>query len=259
MSRVFLYVAIAVVFFVLGAWTFSRSPSIASVGSPAPAQPPVVQPGNSADAERALASLQSENAQLRRALEKTLQLGNDSPVAATATGSALEAQLQLLETFPNGISLETFSEGLKVTPEAAAFLGITPDDTKKVQQALKDARAKLDGIETKYLTITEQTPEKAVFEIKPYTEGAQVKDELISSLSGILGERRAKAFIAQSRGGFARQLSNFGDHYSTKVEIIWGKNEIKQTFTSATGTGSVTGPFETLPERYRKLITIDNP
>jgi hypothetical protein len=207
-----------------------------------------------------LSRLQEENSKLKRELHQAATQAQDEAKSLRAT--ILEDHLRLFESYPGDINIRTFSPELKVTPEIADILGMTTADISKVEKALSQAREKLESIESRYFTITEQTPQKTSFEIRPFTEGQSVKDDLVGSITNTLGERRAKIFLENSRQNLSAQFSDFGNDRLTKVEIFWGsdpsKDQIKQTFTNAGGTYSSTGPLDSLPARYLKLIKIEN-
>jgi hypothetical protein len=261
MIRIVTIALVAIFFFAFGA-TFS---SIFFTGIPAKSSSnqsilTTLQAKASTPEVQLLSHLQEENLRLKRKLQTAIQSQDEEAKHLQVT--ILEDRLRLFETYPRDIDIRTFSPELKVTPELADILGMTTTDISKVEKALSDAREQLESIESRYFTITEQTPQKTSFEIKPFTEGKLVKDDLVDSITKTLGERRAKVFLESSRRNLSSQFSDFGKDQLTKVEIIWGadpsKDRIIQTSINAGGTYSSTSPLDTLPARYRRLINIEN-
>jgi len=260
MLRFFILTAVAILFFALGA-TFS---SIFSTDIPSNKSlfDQSTEPQNNGAAHEAqlLLHLKEENSRLKRELQSTVKIYEKD--AKYLQAAILEDHLRLFETYPRYINIRTFSPELKVSPEVADILGMTTSNISKVEKALADARLKLESIESQYFTITEQNSRKTSFEIKPFKEGQLVKSDLLDSITKTLGERRANIFLESSREILSAQFSDFGNDRLTRVEIIWGKDpstdQIKQTFTNAEGTYSSTGPLDSLPARYRRLIKVEN-
>lgn len=195
-------------------------------------------------------------------LQEDLATERDARKSAEARASAvaLDERLTFFETFPREVHLDAFRGDLTVTPEIAAALGIEQSEADALVRALRKARESVDAIEARNLRIVEQTDERTVLEIPGYPEGATVKATLEADVKEILGNRRGGIFIQKCRSPFASQFSNFGDDTLTRVEILWkengGKGSIKQTQTGPSGTMTSSGPFVSLPARFRNLLEV---
>jgi hypothetical protein len=212
-----------------------------------------------------LSRLEEENSRLKRELQTTVPIQDkeEKHLEATILEDNVRICERICESYPS--SIETFSPDLKITPEVADIFAMTSSDISQVEKALADARAELELIQSRYLTITEQTAEKTTFEIKPFTEGQAVKDHLTESITKTLGKQRAHIFLESNKEYLNDQFPGSGNR-TTKLEIVLGEDPSKDWMQEETtltypmgGSKTRSVPLETLPPKYRNLIKIENP
>ena len=107
------------------------------------------------------------------------------------------------------------------------------------------------------------TPEILSFQIAPYPEGAQLKQELDQHLGSILGQDRAE--VLQNLDLASTGVPSLNAPYSVglmgdgtiTVNINYQTQQYTEAITQSNGGSTMSGSFSgDLPEQYRNIISI---
>jgi hypothetical protein len=169
------------------------------------------------------------------------ELDKELADAKTDQRAILADRLAFFNKFHDRISVQPFSYDLKVTPEMAALLGLTPAETKAIEQHLAETKAELDKLQDADTVLSKQTENSVTYDIAADKQGEALKDQLRGLLTGDLGEDRADLFMGTNSYDYNIQLDGFLAD-KRKIAISWTEQNNQRTYTveQITGTGSST-------------------
>ncbi len=124
----------------------------------------------------------------------------------------------LPDNFLGKVQLAAVTDDYTLHPEAAEFIKATPEEKRKIDDALAYARQYLSDIEAAYMTVTNPRPDKVVLQIPAFPqEGKILQDDLYAALEITLGRDRFDRFLQVSESGLKSSFYQFGEASRTMV------------------------------------------
>ena len=175
---------------------------------------------------------------------------------------ALADRLALIKKYPTIFTnFQSYDNLLRVTPEVAELLQMTPDEIKAVEGHLKQTRDEVKKMLESNVTMVKQTPTQVNFQIAPLPNGAQIQSQFADQLASDIGPDRAEAFMKLGAWQNNATLYGFGV-FPINIQIISpdassavpNSYRIKTNFVNGSGYDSF---MNSLPPEYQGIIPFE--
>lgn len=203
-------------------------------------------------------SLQGQIRQLAQEIQ-SLQ----AKASAVTRPSADETKMLVPKRLIPKLQLEPIGDGYNVEQDVVDVLGITDAEKKQLESALIDARARLDELEIKHLTVLSQTAVAVELSISPFaSDGEEIRSKLIGDIRTVLGDERSGFFTEFARQTIDDRFNHFGQA-SQNVKLTRdddGRLRVDTKFTittpQLTSSGGRSQSYENdrIPENYLHLF-----
>lgn len=222
-------------------------------------RPPPREPSKAPEPEALITSLREQVARLtleNRSLQARITGASTTPPIETT-------KIVIPERLIPNLSLEAMGEGYAVGQDVIEVLEITEAEKKQMENALLEARARLDEMEIKHSTVVSQSAAAVELSIPPFErEGEVVRNKLVGDIRTILGEERSGYFIRFARHAIEERFNYFGkatqdvtvtkeDNGNLRVET---RSRIETPHGTRSSVQTQSSAELTIPENYRHLF-----
>jgi hypothetical protein len=229
--------------------SFASSPVISVAASKVlPAVSPDVTPAER-EAADTLAKIHAQDAEQQVEAEKR---NRDAMILAD--------RLAFYKKYPDRMAPQAFGEDLKVTDIMADFLKMTDAERKSVSAHLAQIGSATKQYEQANLKLVKQDGDSVTYEIAPYPQGKELRDQLTNMIEGDIGADRADLFLGSSKWEFNESFSGFGEkktQISIKRTDSSGAPSYMLSETFGDGSGMSRSIGNTLPSRFAGLLQLD--
>jgi hypothetical protein len=188
-----------------------------------------------------------------RELEKQLADSKQDPQLVLAD------RLAFFKKFHGQVNLQPFDQDLKVTPEMAALLDLSPEEKRAVEGHLAEMKDELGKLQDADTVLSKQTANSVSYDIAADKEGDTLKDKLHGLVVGDIGDDRAEVFMDGSPYTFSSELAGFMES-KEQIEISWTQPGNPSTYTvrqnrfdptgAPTGSSSMSGSLQPEFQKY---------
>jgi hypothetical protein len=172
---------------------------------------------------------------------------------------ALADRLAFFKKFHGQVSLQPFDQEMKVTPEMAALLDLSPEEKQAVEAHLEEMKSELGKLQDADTVLSKQTANSVSYDIAADKEGDTLKDKLHGFLVGDIGVDRAEVLMGGNSYAFSSELAGFMES-KEQIEISWTQPGSPSTYTVrqnrfdstgvSTGSSSMTGSLQPEFQKY---------
>jgi hypothetical protein len=171
----------------------------------------------------------------------------------------LTDRLAFFKKYHAQVSLQPFDQDMKVTPEMAALLDLSPEEKRAVEAHLAEMKNQLGKLQDADTVLSKQTANSVSYDIAADKEGDTLKDKLHGLLVGDIGDDRAEVLMGGNPYVFNSQLAGFMES-KEQIEISWTQPANPSTYTvrqnqfnsngAPTGSSSISGSLQPEFQKY---------
>lgn len=132
--------------------------------------------------------------------------------------SNMRGRFLLKEKFVKNLHLSPLTEEYLLHPDMMDYLEVSPKERDLLEDALGFGLTSMATLETKFLSVTQSTPERVAVHIPPYEqEGAAMQDDLYRAMETVLGSDRFGRLLDAGEKDLIKRYHYFGAAARTMV------------------------------------------
>lgn len=132
--------------------------------------------------------------------------------------SNMRGRFLLKEKFVKNLSMSPLTDEYFLHPDMMEFLAVSPRERDLLEDALGYGLSSMAKLETKFLSVTQSTPDRVAVHIPPYEqEGAAMRDDLYRAMETVLGANRFGRLLDAGEKDLIKRYHYFGAAARTMV------------------------------------------